>query len=167
MACRLIGAKALSEPMLVIVNFPRYWSFVRGIHRSPVDSPHESQWRGALIFFLICAWTKGCANNRDAGDWRCHRGHYNVTVMVNGMISSSIPGATKYTVKPRISEHARWPDDLIHICESSRYGNQHRKVHLQFVYRPGQQESPVVFQLRYTGKIICPFIISTSYFWDN
>ena len=39
-------------------HFPRYWPFVRGIHRSPVNSPHKGQWRGALIFSLICAWTK-------------------------------------------------------------------------------------------------------------
>ena len=25
--------------------FPRYWPFVRGIHRSPVNSPHKGQWR--------------------------------------------------------------------------------------------------------------------------
>ena len=33
-------------------NFPRYWPFVRGIHRSPVNSPHKGQWRGALMFSL-------------------------------------------------------------------------------------------------------------------
>ena len=27
-------------------HFPRYWPFVRGIHRSPVISPHKGQWRG-------------------------------------------------------------------------------------------------------------------------
>ena len=32
-------------------HFPRYWSFVRGIHRSPVNSPHKGQWRGAFFFF--------------------------------------------------------------------------------------------------------------------
>ena len=37
---------------------PRYWPFVRGIHRSPVNSPHKGQWRGALVFSLICAWIK-------------------------------------------------------------------------------------------------------------
>ena len=37
-------------------HFPRYWPFVRGIHRSPVNSPHKGQWRGALIFSLICVW---------------------------------------------------------------------------------------------------------------
>ena len=25
-------------------HFPRFWSFVRGIHRSPVNSPHKGQW---------------------------------------------------------------------------------------------------------------------------
>ena len=31
-------------------HFPRYWPFVRGIHRSPANSPHKGQWRRALIF---------------------------------------------------------------------------------------------------------------------
>ena len=39
-------------------NFPRYWSFVRWIHRSPVNSPHKVQWRGALMFSLICSLNK-------------------------------------------------------------------------------------------------------------
>ena len=34
-------------------HFPRYWPFVREIHRSPVNSPHKGQWRGALMFSLI------------------------------------------------------------------------------------------------------------------
>ena len=37
-------------------HFPRYWPFLRGIHRSPVKSPHKGQWRVALMFSLICAW---------------------------------------------------------------------------------------------------------------
>ena len=39
-------------------HFPRYWPFVRGIHRSSVNSPHKGQWRGALMFSLICALNK-------------------------------------------------------------------------------------------------------------
>ena len=35
----------------------RYWPFVRGIHRSPVNSPHKGQWSGALMFSLICAYS--------------------------------------------------------------------------------------------------------------
>ena len=37
-------------------HFPRYWPFVRGIHRSPVNSPNKGQWRGALVGFFICTW---------------------------------------------------------------------------------------------------------------
>ena len=63
--------------------FPRYWPFVQGIHRSPVNSPHKGQWRGALMFSLICAWTSGWANNRNAGDLGRHRALYYVIVMMN------------------------------------------------------------------------------------
>ena len=62
-------------------RFPRYWPFVRGIHRWPVDSRHKVQWRGALMFSLICAWTNGWVNNRDIDDLRRHRAHYDVAVM--------------------------------------------------------------------------------------
>ena len=37
-------------------HFPCYWPFVRGIHWSPVNSPHKGQWRRALMFSLICTW---------------------------------------------------------------------------------------------------------------
>ena len=63
-------------------HFPRYWPFVRGIHRSLVNSPHKGQWRGVLMFSLICVWINGWANNREAGDLRCHRAHYDVIVMI-------------------------------------------------------------------------------------
>ena len=44
-------------------HFPRYWAFVWGIHRSPVNSPHKGQRRGALMSSLICAWIHGWVNN--------------------------------------------------------------------------------------------------------
>ena len=53
-------------------NFPRYWPFVRGIHRSPVNSPHKGQWRGALMFSLIGDRINGWVNNREAGDLKRH-----------------------------------------------------------------------------------------------
>ena len=61
--------------------FPRYWPFAKGIHRPPVDSPHKGQWRGALLFSLICALTNEWANNRDAGNLGRHRAHYDVTML--------------------------------------------------------------------------------------
>ena len=62
-------------------HFPRHWPFVRGIHRSPVNSPHRGQWRGALMFTLIYARIIGWVNNREAGDLRRYRAHYDVIVM--------------------------------------------------------------------------------------
>ena len=62
-------------------HFPCYWPFVRGIHRSPVNSPLKDQWRGALMFSLICVWIKGWVNNREAGDLRRYRAHYDVFLM--------------------------------------------------------------------------------------
>ena len=64
-------------------HFPRYWPFVRGIHRSPVNSPHKGQWRGALMFSLIWSWTSDWVNNGEAGDLRRHRVHYDVIVMAD------------------------------------------------------------------------------------
>ena len=61
--------------------FPRHWPFVRGIHRSPVNSPHKGQWRGALMFTLICARINDWVNNRKAGDLRRYPAHYDVIVM--------------------------------------------------------------------------------------
>ena len=48
---------------------------------SPVNSPHKGQWRGALMFSLICARIKGWVNNREAGDLRRYCAHYDVIVM--------------------------------------------------------------------------------------
>ena len=67
-------------------HFPRYWPFVRGIHRSPVNSSHKGQWRGALMFFFICAWINNRVNNREAGDFRRYRAHYDVTVIFKSLL---------------------------------------------------------------------------------
>ena len=61
--------------------FLHSWPFVKGIHRSPVNSPHKGQWRGALRLSLICAWTSGWVNNQDTGELRCHCTQYDITVM--------------------------------------------------------------------------------------
>ena len=49
----------------------------------PVISPHKGQWRGALMFSLIRTWINDWVNNREAGDLRRHRDHYDVIVMVS------------------------------------------------------------------------------------
>ena len=62
--------------------FVRYWPFVWGIHRSPVTSQRPvTLWCGALMISFICARINGSVNNREAGDLRRHRVHYDVIVM--------------------------------------------------------------------------------------
>ena len=64
-------------------HFPRNWPFVREIHRSPVNFPHNGQWHGPLMFSLIYAWINDWVNNREAGDLRRQHGHYDVIVMLH------------------------------------------------------------------------------------
>ena len=83
-------------------HFQRDWPFVRGIHRSPVNSPHKGQWRGALMFSLICARINGSVNNRGAGDLSRHRVHYDVIVIIaasHPTTRPTFPVGTEYTLK--------------------------------------------------------------------
>ena len=77
----ITGIAAIHDDVIKWKHFPRYWPFVRGIHRSPVNSPHKGQWHGALMFSLICVWIHGWVNNGEAGDLRRYRAHYDVAVM--------------------------------------------------------------------------------------
>ena len=76
-------------------HFPHYWPFVRGIHRSPVNSPgpvnspHKGQWRRALMFSLIYAWINGWVNTGEAGHLRRHHAHSDVIVMIMIMIHAN------------------------------------------------------------------------------
>ena len=73
-------------------HFLRNWPFMRGIHRSPVNSPHKGQWRRALMFSLICVWMYDWVNNREAGDLRRYRANYDVIIMIAVMfMSMAIP----------------------------------------------------------------------------
>ena len=55
--------KHVHDDVIKWKHIPRYWQFVRGIHRSPVNSLHKGQWRGALMFSLICIRINGWVNN--------------------------------------------------------------------------------------------------------
>ena len=77
-------SRVLTNPSNDVIkwkHFPRHWPFVRGIHRSPVNSPQKDQWRRALMLSLICVWINGWENNREAGDFRRYCAHNDVTVM--------------------------------------------------------------------------------------
>ena len=79
-----------SWPMMTSSNgniFRVTGQYVRGIHRSPLNSPHKGQWRGFFMFSLICVWINDWVNNREAGDLRRYRAHYDVIVMFVGLTS--------------------------------------------------------------------------------
>ena len=76
---------ARHDDVIKCKHFPCYWPLVWGIHGPPVDSPHQGQWRGALMLSLISPWIYGWVKNREAGVFRRRRAHYDVTVMNCGM----------------------------------------------------------------------------------
>ena len=91
-------------------HFPCYWPFVRGIHRSPVNSPHKGQWHGALMFPLICARINGWVNNREAGDLWHNRAHYDVTVMDEVQMARAFPEGHSVGKWNECQKHARVSD---------------------------------------------------------
>ena len=74
------GNGNLHDDVIKWKHFPGNWPFVWGIHRSPVNSPHKGQWRGALMFSFICVWINDWVNNREAGDLRRYHAHCDVIV---------------------------------------------------------------------------------------
>ena len=71
----------LHDDVIKWKHFPRYWPFVRGIHRSGDFPAQRPVTRRFDLFFFICARINDWVNNREAGDLRRYRGHYDVTVM--------------------------------------------------------------------------------------
>ena len=64
-------------------HFPRYWPFVRGMHRSPVNSPQRSVTRSFDVFFDLCLnqqlskqWRRQWFGTPSSSSWR----HCNGTI---------------------------------------------------------------------------------------
>ena len=91
-------------------HFPPYWPFVRGIHRSLVNSPHKGQWRETLMFSFVSAWINSWVNNREAGDLRCHHTHHDVIVMwqVTGCSRVAVLGGIISFYEFKQQSHAVW-----------------------------------------------------------
>ena len=107
--------------------FLRYWPFVRGIHRSPVNSSHKGQWRGAFMFSLICARLNGWVNNCEAGDLRRICSHYDVTVMLSGIQKYEIKSISRITKSDGLYptlyfvHSVSWFEDTIYLCVLGQY----------------------------------------------
>ena len=85
-----------------------------GEFTGPVNFPHKGQWRGALVFSLIGARINDWVNNREAGDLRRHRGHYDVRVMLLNTCTRKFP---PHAITVRRS------DTAITNCTGSHFDN--------------------------------------------
>ena len=123
----IMGAMASQIISLTIVYSTVYWdadqrkhqssaslAYVCGIHRGPVNSPHKWPVLRKMFPFhdvimkhlirisLICAWTNGWVNNREAGDMRRHRALYDGIIMKGQCIwSSKIKTSSSHNVFQR------------------------------------------------------------------
>ena len=85
---------------------------------SPVNSPHKGQWRGALMFTLICARINGWVNNREAGDLRRYRPHYDVIVM-----KISLHAVDKHV--PSSTHMSPWHPHILAACSNKPLSRWH------------------------------------------
>ena len=92
---------------------------------SPATGEFPTQWRGAFMFPLICAWGNGWVNNPEVGDLTRHRAHCDITVMISlsFKITKShphLPGTNelKSFVEMVMSNVCVFSGILIQICQS-------------------------------------------------
>ena len=92
----------------------------------------QTQWRGAVMFSLICNWTNGWANEPDAGDLRRHRAHCDFTVMIRKILSHNcdmhvgkqlpdpvpIQNSTPFYVVNKGNCYSTYVFVVLHCCES-------------------------------------------------
>ena len=170
------------DDVIKLIHFPRCWPFVRGIHRSAVNSPHKGQWRGVFMFSLICTWINGWINNREAGYLRRLRAHYDVNVHLRcdtkrdifvflhpdsaiDLAPKSHNTFAKYPTMHRFNRNMRmFPFDDVIMCDMSLF--QPRKS-----FRSGRRGLPGVPALRLaaegrdhdTGNVVqCGAVITRS-----
>ena len=141
-------------------HFLHYWPFVRGVHRSPVNSLHKGQWRGALMFSLICAWLNSWINNGEAGDLRRNRAHYDITIMlwhkIDGLVSICCVFLLNWMIKQHIIKY--------HLCLSKQFMTitvtfQWPRLGVRIYHHPGWLQMLLCHQL-------CHQLIKSSVMWS-
>ena len=105
-------------------TFSALLAICAGNSPAPVNFPHKGQWRGALMFALICVWINAWVNNRKAGDLRRYCAHYDVIVMTTFGHWWHRTGISK--LQSRIDAYQSSPNDSIfQIFEETMF--QYRK----------------------------------------
>ena len=134
----LMGNMAFMMYVIKRKHLLRYSPFVRGIHRSPVNFPHKGQWRGALMFSLVFARINDWVNNREAGDLRRHRAHYDVTVMLVWHILKLQESCDMYCLgKFGYIQHTII---LLENCAASNMESTPSLIQFKAIYAPSYQE---------------------------
>ena len=100
------------------------------IHRSRMNSLHKGQWRGALVLIsLICAWTNGWANHRDAGEFRRHLAHYDASVIEWPRTQGKAPFEQHKANSLLFCSRSRWNSQWCHMCFTASISAIRRFIH--------------------------------------
>ena len=93
---------------------------------------HKGQWRGALMFSLIYVWIKGWVNNREAGDLRRNRAHYDVMVMLffrsTGLHKILPPHSSPILITICSNDSQTWPMWTYQGYGSTQYRSLHDRL---------------------------------------
>ena len=110
-------ARVTHDDVIKWKHFPRYWPFVRGIHRSPGEFPAQRPVTRSFDFSLISTRINDWLNNGEAGDLRRYRAHYDVTVVGLSQISEQQCGESmlKLVISSGNWRHQTW-DKCYHYC---------------------------------------------------
>ena len=100
-----VGPVLTHDDVIKWKHFPRYWTFVRGIHRSRW-MPRTKASDAGLWCFLWCFlhWINDWVNNRQAGDLYRYPTHFDVIVMVPMLRADSGPDLAYYQSKWLMAE---------------------------------------------------------------
>ena len=92
--------------------------FMKTSSNGHIYSPHKGQWRGVLMFSLVCAWINCWVNNDEAGDLRRYRGYYDVSVMTPQCDWLLLPELVRLWVPEASHSHDEvWQPCLSKICK--------------------------------------------------
>ena len=124
---------------------------MHGIHRSSVNSPPKGQWHGALMFSLIWAWINRWVKNREAGNLRRHRAHYDVIVMLDCRNEYSCFKQTSLWITNAILPSISFPDDSLLWRHNGRGSVSNHQPHDCLLNRLFRRRSKKTSKLRVTG----------------